>query len=109
MGVVEKYGFLRQPFERGVGRDIEHDVLPRYLAIGLVPLGGARCGDESFGLQRDVGRDRQLIAADHAARRMHDDRVADFGAFGIQRLLHAQGAEVGAFDQARCACVGGEA
>jgi hypothetical protein len=43
--------------------------------------------------------DGQRVAADDAARRMHDHRVADLGAFREQALEHAQRAvvaEVGA-------------
>ena len=37
-----------------------------------------------------VDPDRQRIAADDAARRMDDDRLAYLGTLGIERLLHAQ-------------------
>ena len=41
-----------------------------------------------------IDRNRQRIAADDAARRMHDDRLADVGAFGVERLLHPQRTDV---------------
>jgi hypothetical protein len=42
--------------------------------------------------------DLQLVAAGHTAGRVQQHRMADAGAFGVQRFLHAQRAAV--------ACVG---
>ncbi len=45
-GLVEDDGFLRQPFQRGAGGNLQHDILARDGAAGLVPLARARCGQQ---------------------------------------------------------------
>ena len=51
----------------------------------------------------DIDVDRERIAADDPARRMHDDRLADVGALGVERLLHAQRADMLARREHACA------
>jgi hypothetical protein len=53
---------------------------------------------------RDRCGDPQLIAARDAARRMHDDRMADALALGIQRLLHDERPVVTSPGEDRLAC-----
>ena len=49
----------------------------------------------------DFQREQEPVAADDAARRMDDDRLADAGAFRVQRLLHDERTRVAAVRQDR--------
>ena len=103
--LVEKDAFLRQPLDGGARARAQHDVLARNMAVGAVPLGGAGRRQQGVRAVARRGVDGQPVAAHHAAGRMDDDGMADGVAFRIQRLLHAQGAAVRAFDEAADAVV----
>jgi hypothetical protein len=47
----------------------------------------------------DLRADAQFIAAYNTARRVNQNRVADRWVFGVERLLHTQGAKVLALHQ----------
>ena len=106
--IIKENRFLRQPFQRRAGADLERDVLLRDMAVRLVPFRRTRCRDQRICRRADVGRDCQFIAADDAARWMQHDRMAHASTFRIQRLLHAQRAEMATLDEARGRAIGGK-
>ena len=97
---AEHDGFLRQPFQR---RACGHVQLNRLIgrACCAVPLGCAGAGQLRPGIGPHVHVDVQLVAARNPARWVDDDVLTHLGAFGVQVLLHPQGAEVTAQGGAR--------
>jgi len=93
-------GFLRQPFKRSAGGDLQVELLIRR-STGAIPLGGAGAGDLRPGVVFDARADIEPITTGNAARWVDDDVLADLGAFGVQMLLHPQRAEVTTHDRAR--------
>ena len=91
---VEQHRLLRQPFEQRAGTDAQRRDGPRARPRGAIPLRRARRRELRMREGADVDPDRERIAADDPARRMHDDRLADLRTLGVERLLHAQRTDV---------------
>ncbi|MNV39263.1 hypothetical protein D3C71_1308360 [compost metagenome] len=105
---TENDRLLRQPFQCRTGRHSQ--VQPLIGGTGCaIPLGRAGAGDLRPGVAADAGRDVQSITTGNPARRVDDDVLTDFRPFGIQVLLHAQGAKVTALDRARAVAEAGVA
>ncbi len=98
VGTGKQHVFLRQPFQDGAFFHAQPHALRGRAALGLVPARGAWRGQQGVGAGLHGHIDLQLVAASHAAGRVQQHGMADAGAFGVQRFLHAQRAAV--------ACVG---
>ena len=84
----------RQPFEPAPAGHAGVDRLRGARAAAAIEARRAGRGDERVGAVAEREVDGQRVAADDAAGRMHDHRVAHLGAFGKQALEHAQRAVV---------------
>lgn len=97
---------LRQPLAHRARR--HRDVLREHAARAgaAVPLAGARGGQQHVRARADAQVHPQLVAADDAGGRVHQQGVADGLAFRVERALHAQRAEVlTACEHAACAAL----
>ena len=90
--MIENDVVLRQPVELRVRADADLDVLrARALPFDLYHLVAPGVVITACVLaSSEIDVDVQPVAARDTARRMHDHRVADGVAFGIERPLHAQ-------------------
>jgi hypothetical protein len=105
-GRVVGDGLQRQPLQSRALGDASRQCLLRRLAGAAVEARGTRRGDERMRLGLYVDGDLQTVAADDAARRMHQHVMADAGALGIEAREHAQRTVVPvAGDGARVLCV----
>ena len=77
-------------------------------AVAAIELGRGRRGDQRVRAGVHLHIDAQLVAADHAAGRMHEIDVARI-AFGIERPLNDERTLVMPLDQPRAARRGGAA
>ncbi len=70
-------------------------------AAGAIPLRRARRRELRVRTRTDVDVEFEPVAADDAARRMHDDALADVRTFRVQRLLHDERSRVRRAGRAR--------
>ncbi len=106
---VEHERFEGQPLEHRAGGERETRAEERAGAGRAVPFRRARRRYLRMGAGADHDVEREPVAADDSARRMHDDGLTDFAPLGIERLLHAQRTGMGAARQHRTLAVALEA
>ena len=93
--------FLRQPFQRRVGRDRKGLRLAGARAGAAVEFASRRGSQERAGAGVQGNVDAQVVAADHAARRVEDGDMAEVIPLGIKRPLHLQRAAMRVLPQDR--------
>ena len=98
---VEDDRLLRQPFDARAALHVERDVHARPRSARTVPFARARRRQQRVRALIEPNLDVELVAARDARRGMHDDRVADGIAFGIQRLLNDERSVVAALREHR--------
>ena len=84
----------RQPLEPRSVADARRRRLQRPLAGAAIEAARTRCRQQRMRLRRERDVELERVAADDAARRVHEHVVADTRVFGVQALPHAQRAAV---------------